>query len=170
MVNQWPSPGIIKKTDYKALASNNEPIVLSLFVDDTSMFSANPSANVVFDQTVNCVSDFGEAAKALGLKLSDKAAIVATNVQEAQKVKSHMAEAHDMHFQVHQSTRDLGITYTASVSKPSNLFKETQYKTKGRISKIKLLLKNLEYPVVILGLSIALFMQSSSLPAIKWQF
>ena len=54
----------------------------------------------------------------------------------AKRLQKELLKLHGIKYKIKAHTRDVGISYTAGVSKPSQLFLERLHGKKGRINKI----------------------------------
>ena len=74
------------------------------------------------------------------MKLSKKSTVVASDSKMAKRLVDNMKRK-GIHLKMEDSTRDLGLTFNASKSRPSNLLSDRLEKVKPRILKIEKLAK-----------------------------
>ena len=106
-----------------------------LFVDDTSMHAKAQTNMEVLNILVAALKQFGALVHKLKLSFSPKAAIVISIMRLARGLHVKLVK-YGLKFVVPKLSRDLGITTTAGKSRPSNLQKDRQAKSKNRIVKI----------------------------------
>ena len=135
-----PFTRCVMKPIIKPVATDFKTVKTSIFVDDTTMQTIGPSWGVLEPKMVEAIVFFASKVHQINLKLSDKAHIVCSNKKCAATIV-HNLKTVGLHFNNSRSARDLGITYTAALTKPSQLLLNRLKKAKPRVTKIKQLAK-----------------------------
>ncbi len=81
-----------------------------VFVDDTNMQSVSDTLDGTLEHIVPAVSMFGEKVDNLSLNLSPKAVISSSSSKLALILQKELACNSNMHFQVAEQARDVGVT------------------------------------------------------------
>ena len=109
-----------------------------------------------------CIIDFAAGVRSLELSLSSKAMLVASHPKLASMLK-HELSTYSIEFQIpntKEGARDLGISNTAGIHRPSRILSNRHRNSKHRISKIKGLAK--------LNRKSKVLFSASALPASTW--
>ena len=122
------------------LSKNNPKANTELFVDDTSMHAAAETKLEVQSILLKAMRDFKTLVQKLKLRLSPKAAIVASSNILACKLNNKLT-AYGLKFVLAHHSRDLGITTTAGKTRPKHIQKDRQQKSRNRIFKVSQLAK-----------------------------
>ena len=133
-----------------------------VFVDDTSMACKATDPSQVQSSLVNVLLHFAKSVKRLNLSLSPKAMLSISHPSIAKTLQKELKQ-YNLHFNLPNSregARDLGISNTAGIHRPSSIFINRKKSTKNRKTKIKILSKINRLAKVLYS--------SSAFPAETW--
>ena len=121
------------------IATTHKEVQTYVNVDDTSMQVTGPSWGELNNILTPCVLNFKIHVDAIKLKLSPKAAIVAS--YPCQSTLNKYLHNECVYFKVVKHHRDLGVTYSAALSRPYQLVQNRFVNAKTRVKKIKAIAK-----------------------------
>ena len=126
--------------DLHALTTKHKDADVVVFVDDTSCDTVQDSLEESINIVIPFEEDFAEAMKRKKLKLSSKGAVVSNTVKRTRIAQRILLQS-GIQYNVDDSARDIGLTYTAGAKRPKKIFCARRKNVKSRILKIKQIAK-----------------------------
>ena len=120
----------------KTIDEENTKVNTESYVDDCAQSTNHERVSVLTDSIMKAFGDFHKlSVKKLQLTLSDKGVVVTTDEKITKAICDEIKVNYKVNYNPLNATRDLGLSFTAGLVRPSQLLTQRLGANKSRISK-----------------------------------